>query len=111
MEQRGSKTEGRASRERKENDMNNTDDKTSEQIRQAIAAYGGPVTRCPPGEARAKLVKGADDAKQWLKQHRNDEPVADPKEERRQMRMARMRRERIAKRNAPPLKRINKHRG
>ena len=78
--------------------MNNTNYKTSEQMTKAIAAYSGPVTQCPPGEARAKPVKVVDKAERWLEQHSND--VKDPRAERRQMRMARAQRERIARRNA-----------
>ena len=67
----------------------------------AVAAYSGPVTRCPPGKAR-----GADPqereygARQWLNGHRDDVPLRDEKAERRRQRMARAERARIAKRNA-----------
>jgi hypothetical protein len=83
-------------------------DEQREQLRQALAAYAGPVTRCPPGEAKAKQLPPTDPAERraerWLRRHANDRPVIDPKEERRRKRMARARRQRIAERNAALLK-------
>jgi hypothetical protein len=59
-----------------------------------------------PSKAKPKLdIKAerkflqVDGAPRWLKQHANDRP-ADLKEERRQKRMARAKRQRIAERNA-----------
>ena len=75
--------------------------KISEQMLNAIAAYNGPVTRCPPGEARAKPPKNvADGATRWLRQHRHDQPATNRRAERRWSRMARARQRSIAKRNA-----------
>lgn len=72
----------------------------------ALAAYSGPVTRCPPGKARgAEMPKGNDRAMQWLHAHRDDVPLRDEKAERRRWRMARAERARIAKRNALVRKR------
>jgi hypothetical protein len=39
-----------------------------QQMREAVAAYKGPVTRCPPGRACGKPVKARDDAEQFIKQ-------------------------------------------
>jgi hypothetical protein len=90
--------------------MNKTDEKTTEQMRQAIATYAGPVTRCPPGRARAPaeaaVVKNA--SVEWLRQNRDARPLRDTKAVRRRMRMVRAQQQRVAKRNAPLLKRINK---
>jgi hypothetical protein len=38
--------------------MSETDErrKIEDEMRKALAAYGGPVTRCPPGEGRAPDV-------------------------------------------------------
>ena len=88
--------------------MSNKDEQR-EQLRQAVAAYDGPVTRCPPGEAKAKQQLPPTDpaerrAERWLKRHANDRPVVDAKQQRRQKRMARARRQRIAERNAALLK-------
>ena len=72
----------------------------------ALAAYSGPVTRCPPGKARgAEMPKEKDRARQWLNGHRGDVPLRDEKAERRRRRMARAERARIAKRNALVRKR------
>jgi hypothetical protein len=89
--------------------MNKTDDKTIEQMRQAIATYAGPVTRCPPGKARAPAEKTVmrNASVEWLKQNRNAQPIRDKKAEYRKMRMARAKQQRIAKRNAALLKRVN----
>lgn len=86
--------------------MSETDDEETIEgaMRKALAGYTGPVTRCPPGEARAKPSKVAGKAGRWLWQHRDDRPVRDSKEERRRNRMARARRQRIAERNAALLK-------
>jgi hypothetical protein len=91
-------------RGRSEDDMKIID----EQTRQAIAAYTGPVTRCPPGEPRAPkpVVKNA--AVEWLIEHRDDVPS---KAKRRRMRMA-LAAERgrmISEHNAPLLDRISEH--
>ena len=68
---------------------------------EALAAYSGPVTRCPPGKARgADLPKRKDHGHRWLHAHGDDVPSRDKKAERRKKRMARAERDRIAKRNA-----------
>ena len=87
-----------------------TDEKTTEQIRQAIANYAGLVTRCPPGNARAPAgaVVKMDDAVEWLRMHRGDRPFRNAKAARRLMRMARAQQQRVAKCNALLLKRIAK---
>ena len=57
----------------------NTDE--IEAMKQAIAAYTGPVTPCPPGKARAKPPRRKrvlDDASRWLQRHRHDIPVRNP---------------------------------
>jgi hypothetical protein len=77
-------------------------------MQRAISAYNGPVTKCPPGEASASAVKTQTKAGKYLKAHRNDPP--DAAAEARRHRMARMKRERIAKHNAPLLKLIEKRR-
>lgn len=91
------------------------DDRITEEMRKAIAAYAGPATRCPPGHARgpASDKPDRDDgnrvtdlrADRWLNRHSNDRPVVDPKAERRRLRMARAQRGRIVKRNAAVRKR------
>ena len=68
---------------------------------EALAAYSGPVKRCPPGKARgADLPKRKDRGQRWLHAHRDDVPSRDEKAVRRKQRMARAEREGIAKRNA-----------
>ena len=98
------------------------------EMREAVAAYDGPVTRYRPGRARGKPVKRpklpppvlpsipklnveaerkfmkVDGAARWLRRHAKDRPVEDPKERRRRKRMARAERKRIAQRNAALLK-------
>ncbi len=72
----------------------------------ALAAYSGQVTRCPPGKARgAEPHKREDRAQQWLNGYRDDVPLRDEKAERRRRRMARAERARIAMRNASVRKR------
>lgn len=90
--------------------MSETDDNAIEQMRQAIAIYAGPVTQCPPGKARAPAEKKTvvrNASVEWLKQNRNARPIRDKKAERRKMRMAHAQQQRIAKRNAALLKRVN----
>ena len=90
--------------------MSETDDNAIEQMRQAIAIYAGPVTRCPPGKARAPAEKKTvvrNASVEWLKQNRNARPIRDKKAERRKIRMAHAQQQRIAKRNAALLKRVN----
>jgi hypothetical protein len=99
----------------------------------AIAAYTGPVTPCPPGKARGpepvrkpneaarllqrhhgdprvvdphrrRRVELARQAARWLDEHRSDPPVIDPKAVRRRRRGERARRERIAARNTAILR-------
>jgi len=76
----------------------------------AIAAYTGPVTRLPPGKARApaETVMKVNKAVEWLKQHRRDQPVKDPKAKRHQMRMTRAHKERTAHRNAIVFERLSR---
>jgi len=93
--------------------MNDTGEKKiRDEMRKALASYTGPVTQCPPGRARASaeaaLARNA--AVEWLKKNRDARPITDIKAARRQMRMVRARQQRIAKRNAPLLKRANKRR-
>ena len=85
-----------------------------EAMRQAIAAYTGPVTPCAPGKARAKPPKRKrvpNVATQWLRRHRYhalpSKPVDDAEVERglrRQGRAERKRTRRAA--NAVVRKRI-----
>jgi hypothetical protein len=57
--------------------------KVETEMMTAMAAYSGPVTRCPPGKARgADLPKGKDPTMQWLKAHRDDVPLKDETTER-----------------------------
>ena len=88
--------------------MKKNDDKTIEQMRQAIKNYAGPVTECPPGKARAPVEVAVlkNKSVEWLKQNRAARPVRDKKAVRRKMRMARAKQQRIAKRNAALLKRV-----
>ena len=80
--------------------------KIETEMLKAVAAYSGPVTRCPPGKARgADMPKSKDRAQQWLNGHRDDVPLRDEKAERRRQRMERAERARIAKRNASVRKR------
>lgn len=73
----------------------------------AIAAYAGPVTRCPPGRARGKYIV-TDAAEKFLDEHRFDTPTPDAKAERRRMRIERLQQQHIARRNAPLLAQVNK---
>jgi hypothetical protein len=84
------------------------DEKTIEQMRQAITNYAGPVTECPPGKARAPAEPTVfkNESVEWLKQNRRAQPVRDKKAIRRKMRMARAMRQRIARRNAALLNRV-----
>jgi hypothetical protein len=84
------------------------DEKTIEQMRQAITNYAGPMTECPPGKARAPAEPAVlkNESVEWLKQNRRAQPVRDKKAIRRKMRMARAMRQRIAKRNAAVLNRV-----
>jgi hypothetical protein len=82
--------------------MKQIDDATT----QAIAAYTGPVTRCPPGRACGpEPVRKPREAARWLHEHRGDLRVVDQKTKRRRRRMERAQRERIATRNAAILRR------
>lgn len=76
-------------------------------MRRAIATYTGLVTRCPPGRGRAPVKKAPvmNEAVKWLRHHRA-EPTKDANAERKRLRRARARRERIARRNAAVRKRI-----
>jgi hypothetical protein len=87
-----------------------------EAMKRAMAAYAGPVTRCSPGQARAKPLrrkKVVDEATRWLRQHRHDVSVTNPFDDedveaerglRRKVRAERKRRRRAA--NAMARKRI-----
>jgi hypothetical protein len=80
--------------------------KIETEMLEALAAYHGPVTKCPPGQARgADLPRKEDRTQRWLNGHRGDVPLRDEKAERRRKRVARAERERIAKRNASVRKR------
>ena len=89
--------------------MTKIDEKINEEMRKAIATCDGPVTRCPPGSARAPakeaVVRNA--SVKWLRENRDVRPIRDPKAARRRMRIARAQQQRIAKRNARLLKRID----
>src|SRR6516225_12132535 len=75
--------------------------KIDSEMLEALAAYSGPVTRCPPGKARgADLPKRKDRGQRWLHAHGDYVPSREKKAERRKKRMARAERDRIAKRNA-----------
>ncbi len=89
--------------------MNKAEDDTKEQMRRAVTAYTGPVTRCPPGKARAQAAKVLvmNRSVEWLKQNRRAQPIRDKKIVRRRIRMSRAQQQRIAKRNATILKQIN----
>lgn len=92
-----------------------SDDDIDRAMAEAVARYSGAVTQCPPGK---KPKRG------WSKprpsktvKERPPDPRADAgwqddgpdlKAERKQRRMARVRREQIGERNAPMLKRIAK---
>ena len=99
----GKRDEGRS-------DMNETDEKAIEQMKLALASCAGPVTRCPPGRARAPaeaaVVRSA--SVQRLRKNQDARPIRDTKAARRQMRVARAQQQRVGKCNAPLLKRINK---
>ena len=88
--------------------MRKRDEKTIEQMRQAITNYAGPMTECPPGKARAPAEPAVfkNESVEWLKQNRRAQPVRDKKAIRRKIRMARAMRQRIAKRNAAVLNRV-----
>lgn len=63
-------------------------------MKRAIAAYDRPVTRCPPGIARAKALRKVvgDAAARWLRGRRHDVPAPKPDDqdiERRRRRKAR----------------------
>jgi hypothetical protein len=90
--------------------MNETGGKITEQMRQALAAYTGPVTKCRSGNARApsETVAGRNASVEWLRQNRHVRPVVDQKAVRRETRKARAQQQRIADRNAPLLGRLNK---
>jgi hypothetical protein len=82
-----------------------TNDKI-EQMKTAIAAYAGPVTQCPPGEAMGKAVPRHSETTLWLKEHKHDRRYIDPIATRRRLRMEEARRERIERRNAAILKAV-----
>jgi hypothetical protein len=77
-------------------------------VRKAEAYIGGHTIINPRLERwKKKHRKATDAAAKWLGQHSND-PPEESAEARRQRRMARAKRDQIAKRNAPILKRIEK---
>jgi hypothetical protein len=83
-------------------------DEAVEQMREAIKKYAGPVKQCPPGKARApvEVVVFKNKSVEWLKHNRTSRPIRDKKARRRNMRMARAKRQRIAERNATLLNRV-----
>ena len=79
-----------------------SNEKTIKEMRQAIVTYTGPVTRYPPGKARAP-------AKSVVKKNTSDncvKPIPDRTAVRRQMRILRARQSRIAERNAAINRRL-----
>ena len=88
--------------------MIDTEESISEQMRMALATYTGSITKCPAGKPRGKGVKFAKRNRndRWLNGHRNDVAEKDMRAERRQLRMTRAQRERIAIRNAAIKRRI-----
>lgn len=88
---------------------NDNPKRVDEPSAEAIAAYAGPITICPPGRARAPKPTPSR-AAVWLNEHRGDRPPPNQKQKRRRERMARQKRERIAARNGPLLMRLNKQR-
>jgi hypothetical protein len=90
--------------------MKATDEEIEERLRNAVAAYTGPVTVCPPGKARApnECTRHRDRASQWLAKHWNAPRTESDLVKRRRIRMVRQRRERIATRNGALLKLIGK---
>jgi hypothetical protein len=77
--------------------------KIDDATKKALAAYKGPVTVCPPGDADAKPVPMSAAAK-WLAEHRHDARTVDPKAENKRQRKAAYERDRIRKRNAAIMK-------
>lgn len=52
--------------------------KIETEMLEALAAYHGPVTKCPPGQARgADLPRKEDRTQRWLNGHRGDVPLRD----------------------------------
>jgi hypothetical protein len=94
---------------KRKSDVKKNDDKTIEQMRQAITNYLGPVTECAPGKARAPVEVAVlkNESVEWLKRNRTAQPVRDKKAMRRQKRVASAKQQRIAKRNAALLNRID----
>ena len=84
---------------------------TRDELRQAVNAYTGPITKCPPGKARARNVKpkATDRADQWLKAHRADQPK-DRHHEERVLEQQRQRERRNDKRDAPAIRQANRER-
>ena len=88
---------------------------TPDDLQKAVNAYTGPITKCPPGKARARNVKpkATDRADQWLKAHRADQPKDRHHEERvRLLRIEqqRQRERRNDKRDAPAIRQANRER-
>jgi hypothetical protein len=96
------------SKERR-SDVKANEDNTIEKMREAIKKYAGPMTKCPPGKARAPIEVPVfrNKSVEWLKKNRAAKPVRDEKAMRRKKRMARAEQERIAKRNEVLLKRVD----
>jgi hypothetical protein len=88
--------------------MSETDENAIQELSRAIAAFAGPVTRCPPGKARAptKPTVVINKSVEWLKENRGVHPVRNVKAERRRARMGRAWQKLIVKRNTPLLKRV-----
>jgi hypothetical protein len=77
-------------------------------MKEAVAAYTGPVRQFPPGKARApaERVLVTNKSVEWLIQHRRDPKIVDEDAKRRQSRLAKYNKDRNAARNAMLLKRI-----
>jgi hypothetical protein len=90
-----------------------------DEMQQAVAAYRGPVTKCPSSKARGRPITDPDAdpdaaaaADRWLRSHRNDQPVkaSEQSAEHRRMRMQqqRQRQQWDDKGNAAEIRRRNR---
>jgi hypothetical protein len=94
--------------------------KEKQAMRDAVAAYAGPVTKCPPGKARGWPVKPRNKtakpptwgAARRLSRHAGDgaRPVEEQKADGRRLRteQRRLRQQREDKRDAPQVRRANR---
>lgn len=80
--------------------------KVDDEMRNALASYTGPVTVCPPGQARGKRTPDA--TGKWLLEHRHDVRVADEKAERKRRNREGQRTKAIRKRNASLLRQVER---